>query len=46
MNTSSDDEMTWDAWLWVAAIALLGAVAVRAAICGYAATLAWFIGRF
>lgn len=46
MNASTDDEMTWDAWLWVAAIALLGAAAAVVAISGCAATLAWLIGRF
>ena len=45
MSASNDDEMTWDAWLWVAAITLLGGAAVAAAICGYVVTLAWLIGR-
>lgn len=46
MSASTDDEMTWDAWLWVAAIALLGSAAAVVAICGCVATLAWIIGRF
>ena len=46
MNAPTDDEMTWDAWLWVAAIAVLGGAAAVVAICGCAAALAWLIGRF
>lgn len=46
MNASTDDEMTWDAWLWVAAIALLGGAVVATAFSGYAAILAWIVRRF
>lgn len=45
MSASSDDEMTWDAWLWVAAITLVGGAAVVAAIFGYVVALAWLMGR-
>lgn len=46
MSASNDDEMTWDAWLWVAAITLLGGAAVVAAISGYGLALAWIVRRF
>lgn len=46
MSASNDDEMTWDAWLWVAAITLLGGAAATAALIGYAGILTWIVRRF
>ncbi|WIV44509.1 hypothetical protein [Glutamicibacter nicotianae] len=46
MSASSDDEMTWDAWLWVAAITLLGGAVAATALSGYAAILVWIVRRF